>query len=162
NRSALLPGTTLAVSPLPGSYDASPRTQISLLGAPAGAIAALRVSGSQSGSHGGRLRAYSRGDGASFAPHRPFRSGERGTVAGKLKPGARARPFSFSFVVASLDALPFAPPSPPPARLSNEMMHFRSRPDLSPPALVVTARSAQTEAGYIFAAPYSGPGANGP
>ncbi len=28
NRSAVLPGTSLAVSPLPDSYDASPRTQI--------------------------------------------------------------------------------------------------------------------------------------
>ena len=34
NVSAVLPGTSLAVSPLPDSYDASPQTQISLLGAP--------------------------------------------------------------------------------------------------------------------------------
>ena len=34
NRSALLPGTAVAVTPLPGSYAAPPRTQISLLGAP--------------------------------------------------------------------------------------------------------------------------------
>ena len=32
NRSAVLPGTTLAVSPLPDSFDAAPHTQISLLG----------------------------------------------------------------------------------------------------------------------------------
>ena len=38
NRSAVLPGTRIAVSPLPDSYDASPRTQISLLGAPAGSL----------------------------------------------------------------------------------------------------------------------------
>ncbi len=35
NRSAVLAGTSIAVSPLPDSYDASPCTQISLLGAPA-------------------------------------------------------------------------------------------------------------------------------
>ena len=46
NRSAVLPGTTLAVSPLPDSYDASTQTQISLLGAPASAIAHVHVSGS--------------------------------------------------------------------------------------------------------------------
>jgi len=34
NRSALLPGTGLAVAPLPDSYDASPYTQISMLGRP--------------------------------------------------------------------------------------------------------------------------------
>src|SRR5262249_2947864 len=91
NRSALLPGTPIAVSPLPGSYDASPRSQISLLGAPAGAIAGLRVSGSQSGSHGGRLRGYSQHDGASFLPSRPFRSGETVAVQGTLRSGSRRR-----------------------------------------------------------------------
>jgi hypothetical protein len=161
NRSALLPGTAIAVSPLPGSYDASPRTQISLLGVPPGAIGGLRVSGSKSGSHGGRMRAYSQGDGASFLPSRPFRSGERVAVQGTLRAGSRRHPFGFSFVVASQTAVH---PSPPPhMRLfPNEMQHFRSRVDLLPPALVVSARSAQTEAGYIFASPYNGPGPSGP
>src|SRR5262249_60288688 len=76
NRSAVLPGTSLAVSPLPGSYDASPRTQISLLGAPPGALSAVSARGSHSGWHPGRLRAFSQGDGASFVPSKPFRSGE--------------------------------------------------------------------------------------
>ena len=161
NRSALLPGTAIAVSPLPGSYDASPRTQISLLGVPPGAIGGLRVSGSKSGSHGGRLRAYSQGDGASFLPSRPFRSGERVAVRGTLSAGSRRQRFGFSFVVASQTAVH---PSPPPhmRRFPNEMQHFRSRVDLLPPALVVSARSAQTEAGYIFASPYNGPGPSGP
>src|ERR1039458_307921 len=66
HRSAVLPGTSPAASPLPDSYDASPHTQISLLGAPPGALSGVRVSGSQSGSHAGRLLAYSQGDGASF------------------------------------------------------------------------------------------------
>ncbi len=51
NRSDVLPGTSLVVSPLPGSYDASPRTQISLLGAPAGALSSVHVRGSQTGKH---------------------------------------------------------------------------------------------------------------
>src|SRR5580700_11807720 len=62
NRSALLPGTTLAVSPLPGTYTASPATQISLLGAPPSALGGISVTGSQSGSHAGRLHPYSQGD----------------------------------------------------------------------------------------------------
>jgi hypothetical protein len=161
NRSALLPGTAIAVSPLPGSYDASPHTQISLLGAPAGAIAGVRVSGSKSGSHGGRLRAYSQGDGASFLPSRPFRSGERVDVRGTVRAGSRMQRFGFSFVVASQTAVH---PSPPPhmRRYPHEMQHFRSRADLLPPALVVSARSAQSEAGYIFISPYNGPGPSGP
>src|ERR1700709_2536512 len=62
NRSAVLPGTTLAVTPLPDSYDALPETQISLLGAPASAISRVTVKGSDSGTHVGRLEAYSQGD----------------------------------------------------------------------------------------------------
>src|SRR5580693_5096263 len=66
NVSAVLPGTSLAVSPLPDSYSASPATQISLLGEPASALSAIHVSGSETHSHAGHLAAYSQGDGASF------------------------------------------------------------------------------------------------
>src|ERR1700722_14085052 len=45
NVSAVLPGTSLAVSPLPDSYTASPVTQISLLGEPASALSDIHVSG---------------------------------------------------------------------------------------------------------------------
>ena len=61
NRSALLARTNLSVSPLPGSYDASPRTQISLLGAPLAALHGVSASGSRTGSHPGRLRGHRRG-----------------------------------------------------------------------------------------------------
>src|SRR4051794_5488474 len=53
NRTDVLPRTSLAVSPLPDSYDASPNTQVSLLGAPSGSISAVSVTGSSSGSHDG-------------------------------------------------------------------------------------------------------------
>src|SRR6202023_870890 len=56
NVSDVLAGTPLAVSPLPGSLDASPGTQISFVGAPAGSISALKVTGSRSGAHSGTLR----------------------------------------------------------------------------------------------------------
>ncbi len=39
----------------------------------------MQVRGSRTGSHPGRLEAYSQGDGASFVPAKPFRPGE--TVA---------------------------------------------------------------------------------
>ena len=87
NASAVLPGTSLAVSPLPGSYDASPYTQISLLGAPRGRSATCACTGLKTGSHSGRLRGYSQGDGASFVPSRPFRSGETVTVRGTGQTG---------------------------------------------------------------------------
>jgi len=162
NVSAVLPGTSLAVSPLPGSYDASPYTQISLLGAPTGALSGVRVSGSKTGSHSGGLRGYSQGDGASFVPSRPFRSGETVTVRGRVRSGSRTQRFGFQFVVATPDRLPYSPPTLPSGKDPLEMQHFQSRPDLKPPAIVVSARSPQTAPGDLFVAPYGGPGPAGP
>ncbi len=39
---------------------------------------------------------------------------------------------------------------------------FRSRPDLSPPAVSVARRSESTSPGYVFVAPKNGPGETGP
>ncbi len=162
NGSATLPGTPLSVAPLPDSYDASAHTQISMLGAPASAISDVGASGSESGGHSGSLRAYSQGDGASFVPSKPFSAGETVTVRGKVRSGAHTRPFSYRFVVATQDALPYAKPSVPSGKDYNEKMHFHSAPTLEAPAVVVTASSAASEPGDVFAAPYSGPGPAGP
>ena len=163
NRSAVLPGTSLAVSPLPDSYDASPQTQISLLGAPVQALSAISVSGSQTGAHSGRLLAYSQGDGASFVPSRPFRSGETVTVHGDLKSGSVTQPFEYRFVVAYRDIITYTAAAPQPlARDYNERQHFHSTPNLQPPLVAVTASSSQTAPGDLFAAPYAGPGPSGP
>ena len=161
NRSAVLPGTSLAVSPLPDSYDASSYTQISLLGAPVGALSDISVSGSQTGRHSGHLAAYSQGDGASFVPSKQFRSGETVTVRGKVTIASKTQAFAFHFVVARQDALKYAPPGHVSGD-AGELQHFYSRPELEPPSLVVTAHSSQTAPGDIFAAPYSGPGLSGP
>ena len=161
NRSAVLPGTTLAVTPLPDSYDALPQTQISLLGAPVSALSGVTVKGSDSGTHAGRLEAYSQGDGASFLPSKRFDSGETVTVRGLLSTGAHPQPFAFHFVVAREDALPH-PSFPHPSRDYNEKQHFHSRTDLEPPGVVISAKSASSAPGYVFTAPYNGPGQAGP
>jgi hypothetical protein len=161
NRSAVLSGTHLAVSPLPDSYDASPSTQISLLGAPASALSAISASGSSSGSHTGRLRAYAQGDGASFVPTRPFVAGETVTVRGRIRSSAKTASFTYHFVVAHQDTLIYKPLAKP-AKDYNEEQHFRSAPSLQPPVLAVTTSSGATAPGYIFTAPYNGPGPSGP
>lgn len=161
NRSAVLPGTSLAVTPLPDSYDALPQTQISLLGAPMSALSHLTVKGSDSGSHRGRLEAYSQGDGASFMPSKGFQSGETVTVRGQETAGGRPTPFAFHFVIAREDVLAHTK-SPHPSRDYNEKQHFHSRTDLEPPGVVVSAHSASSAPGYIFTAPYNGPGQAGP
>ena len=95
------PARTSMPRPRPAADTASPHTQISFLGAPAGTIAGLSVVGSASGHHAGRLAAYSQGDGASFLPAQPFRS--RRARDGQQRRSA-ARPVSFSF--ACRHALP--------------------------------------------------------
>ncbi len=162
NASATLPGTHVSVSPLPDSYDASARTQISLLGTSAGALGHLRVSGSDSGSHSGRLRAYSQGDGASFVPSKPFSEGETVTVTGEVKAGARAQRFDYHFTVATQDVLPYSKPSQPSGLDPNEKQHFHTEPSLEPPSIAVTTNSPQAAQGDIFLAPYTGPGPPGP
>jgi len=161
NGSAVLPGTGLAVSPLPDSFDASTETQISLLGAPPSLLGAVHVSGSQTGSHDGRLIAYSQGDGASFVTPRPFAPGETVTVHGRVKVGSRTQPFAYHFVIAHQDPVDYAAAAALPQDF-NEMQHFHSRPELEPPLLEVSARSSQAAPGDLFAAPYNGPGPGGP
>lgn len=162
NRSALLPGTTLTVSPLPDSLDASSRTQISLLGAAPGAIAGVSVRGSRSGSHSGRLVGYSQGDGASFVPRHSFTPGETVTVRGRELRGKAASRFAFHFTIAEQDPVAKPLSGPKSKGRPGEVDVFHSQPAMHAPAVTVTASSPATAPGYVFAAPYSGPGQDGP
>ncbi len=73
----------LALSPLNGTPDASPGTQISFLGVPASEISHVSVIGSHSGHHGGSLESYVSATGASFLPTHPFTQGERVTASAR-------------------------------------------------------------------------------
>ena len=162
NRSDLLPGTKLAVSPLPDSLDASVDTQISLLGYPASALSAISVSGSRSGGHSGRLKAYSQGDGASFVPSKAFDAGELVTVHGKLASAGKTYPFAFHFTTSVPNPIGHPASTLKPAAKSGELFVFHSRPDLHAPLVTIDASSAGQASGDIFVAPYSGPGQDGP
>jgi arylsulfotransferase ASST len=159
--SSALKGGSVTVSPLSGSRDASPGTQISFLGAPARELTVLSVSGTRSGAHAGRLAPYSQGDGASFLPARPFAEGERVTVRALLRTDGATRTLLDRFAIAGQDALTSTPEVIHPGSPS-EVQGFRSRPDLQPPLLDVTTRLPGTAPGDIFAAPYGGPGQAGP
>ena len=162
--SAKLAGA-VTVTPLPGSRDASYRTQISFLGVPAASLTGIEVVGSRSGLHGGALVPYSQGDGASFVPALPFAQGESVTVhAGLAGPGG-VTPFSWTFVVAEVDVVSHnleTPPPPPPPPRASEFQHFLSRPDLAPPTVTGGARAAGASSQDIFIAPYAGTGQYGP
>ncbi|MGO9489210.1 MAG: arylsulfotransferase family protein [Solirubrobacteraceae bacterium] len=162
--SAALAGGAVTVSPAPGSMDASYRTQISFLGPPAAQISDVAVVGSRSGSHDGRLLAYSQGDGASFVPAKPFSQGETVTVRATVSGASGPLPVSWQFTTAEVDAVSRSletPPPPPPPPLASELQDFASRPDLKPPAVTVTSDAGHNPED-IFLAPYAGPGQYGP
>jgi len=160
DNSALL-GGAVTVSPLPGSRDATPQSQISFLGVPPRALRSISVVGSRSGRHAGRLRPYSQGDGASFVPARPFAEGERVTVRALLRSDRSVHRLVDRFAVAIQDRISSTPEAIHVGSPS-EQQYFRSRPDLRPPVVTVTAQSPAVAPGYEFVAPYSGPGQAGP
>jgi hypothetical protein len=163
NVSAALAGGQVTVSPGPETRDASPTTQISLLGAPAGELSNVNVKGSRSGAHAGRLLAYSQGDGASFVPSKPFSPGESVSVSADLISAGKTTPFAWSFVVSVPDTTTNSSssasttPTPPP----REYESFHSRPSLRPPDVTVSSED-NTATGDMFLAPYSGIGQYGP
>jgi hypothetical protein len=145
NNSAVQYGA-VTVSPLPGSRDATPQTQISLLGLSPQDIGTVAVAASRSGIHYGHLAAYSQGDGASFLPSRPFVAGERVTVRARVRVGGHMHTLVDQFAIASQDQITTTPETihqGPPA----DAQSFRSRPTLHPPLLSVTADSPGLAAG---------------
>lgn len=160
--SDILPGTNLAVSPLPDSLDASYDTQISLLGYPARDLSSISVDGSSSGQHSGRLEAYSQGDGASWVPAKAFHSGETVIVHGRLSVSGKSYPFAFHFTTAVRDPIGHPASTPKPAGKTSELFALHSRPSLHVPIVTVDSASPSQSPGDLFMAPYSGPGQDGP
>ncbi len=160
NTSALLDGT-VTVSPLPGSRDASPQTQISFLGVPAAELSGISVVGSRTGAHAGRLLAYSQGDGASFVPAQGFAAGELVTVRARLRARGAEHALFDQFAIAHEDPLSTTPETIHPGS-TDEAQSFHSRPDLRPPAVTVTVDSPAVAPGDELVAPYTGPGQAGP
>jgi hypothetical protein len=139
------------VSPEGGTPDASPTTQISILGPAAADILRVVVKGSRTGSHSGRLVPYAAAPGASFLPARPFAAHERVQVRISL----RDRTIREAFSVARPGKHdPDLLPEPPRSR--GHAQHFASRPDLFPPRLGIGG-TAPPAWGDIFIAPKVGP-----
>jgi hypothetical protein len=95
--------TAITVSPFPGTPDASPNTQISVLGARPATIGSIRVTGSNSGVHGGAFHAYSGRRGASFMLSRPLTQGERVHVTLHVR---GRKTITWSFTVATFVPTP--------------------------------------------------------
>jgi Arylsulfotransferase (ASST) len=160
-RSAALAGTSLEVSPEPGSVTANPRTQISLLGAGVASIHALSVVGSRSGEHRGSLRAYSQGDGASFVPSRLFAAGERVVVHATLGAGSRAERVAYGFRVDEPYSTASTGEFPNPAAAPSDYQTFVTMPGAKAPILHVDVEDRDPAAGDILTTNGPGPGQYG-
>ncbi|MGA7705548.1 MAG: arylsulfotransferase family protein [Solirubrobacteraceae bacterium] len=151
---------TVTISPLDGTRDASPQTQISFLGAAANQIHAISVVGSSSGEHSGRVEGYASAVGASFLPSHPFAAGEHVSVRATIGHATATS----SFTVARLDAYdytsttrsPQAPVAPAPGQ------NFVSAPTLQPPAVSIDYDSPEAAPGDIFMTFAHGAGQSGP
>lgn len=152
--SAMLAGTSVDVSPAPGTGTANPHTQISFLGVPAGDIRYVSVQGSLTGPHSGHMASYSQGDGASFIPDRPFAAGERVEVHATI---ASHRQVSFSFEVDTPYATDGVQEFSNPPAFPSEYETFRTIPQMQAPILTVTTPDHDPGAGDIFTS--NGPGA---
>ena len=170
---------TVAVSPSPGDRFATPQTTISFRGVTPAALGTVRVTGSRSGMHPGRLVADPAGA-TIWKPRAPFVSGERVTVHTAVAI-AGAGGDSFSFSVARI--APRAPEVPPPgsgtgptAAVSTAgtgsgpassslpprvagtcrpgLISLRSEPDLFPPGACVNRAATRTASGLLFVTPF--------
>jgi hypothetical protein len=148
----------VAVSPQPGTPDASPSTQISFLGGPGTQVSNVSVSGSSSGAHAGVLRAYSTGTGESFLPSHPFRAGERVTVHALAGGVALSTTFTIAHQApVSQKQFPLNPGD------ASAVQHYSSAPSLTPSTVrVTTAAKPGAAPGDLFLAPYQGKGTPGP
>jgi hypothetical protein len=151
----------LTVSPLPGTPDASPTTQISVLGTAPANIVSVRARGARSGLHRGALRPYSSGDGASYVPRRRFAQGEVVSVRLTTTAGGRRHSGFFRFRIGGHADIVLRP-GPAPPSTTRGTHRYLSRPDLHPPAMQITARRNGRAPGHLFVSPFLAPGHHPP
>lgn len=152
----------VAVSPLNGTPDASPWSQISFLGVPAAEINDVSVVGSRTGRHSGRLKAYATEPGASFLPNSPFAQGEQVTVSAVVGAKGHTATVRSSFTIARLPGYYISFPKPVQLSGHGLVQGFQSAPELQPPVIQVTADDPTASEGDIFLTPTHGYGQPGP
>ncbi len=152
--------TGVAVYPAAGTPVASPTTQISFRGVAPKDLTGVRVKGSRSGTHHGRLLAHSDGRGASFLPDRPFAPGETVTVrADRSLIGAKNGAVAFR-TYTPVPGLQLNP-KPDAGGVARRSEHFRSEPGLLPPAIRVLTNKPGTARGDLMTAPKTSRGQDG-
>jgi hypothetical protein len=152
---------TVAVSPLNGTPDASPGTQISFLGVPVGEIKDVSVVGSRTGRHGGHLKGYATAPGASFLPTSQFAQGEQVTVSAVVGAKGHTGTVHSTFTIARLPAYNKVFPKPVALSGQGNVQSFHSASQLKPATVQVTANSSTLAEGDIFLTPTHGYGEPG-
>lgn len=164
--------------PFPGTPDASPATQVIFSALAPSELLSVRVVGSLSGRHLGRLVALPDGSGTAFVPDHPFAGTDTVTVSAVLRSAADgtgsgapgAKRLSFSFRVAAPVAGSHASPArsakparsaPPKSRSAQAArkyppgQHFHTVSGLAPPIVRVT-RDPDHSSGDILLTPNNG------
>jgi hypothetical protein len=152
---------SVAVSPLNGTPDASPDSQISFLGVSANEITGVSVTGSRTGRHSGKLASYVSAPGASFLPSHPFAQGESVTASAVVGPRGHSKTVRTSFTIERYGA--YHVTAGPPFQLSGhgQEQSFVSQPSLKPPVVNITADNPGVAPGDIFLTPTHGYGQTG-
>lgn len=159
---ATLAGTSVDVSPAPGTDTAEPATQVSFLGVPVTDVHDVSVTGSRSGYHYGHLYGYFQGDGGSFVPDEPFKAGERVIVRAVIGSGEGDKRVGFAFRVATPYPTEQIPEFPNPPAPAAGVQSFSSAPGMHPPILSVTVPDRDPAAGDVMMTVGPGPGQYGP
>ncbi len=153
--------TPVSVFPSPGSRVATEKTQITFRGVPIAQLGHITVKGHLSGTHSGRLRADSDGQGGSFIPNRPFAAAERVSVTASGVSIRGGKGGSYSFITAR-PGLTLIPNHLPGARrVPGDIMQFKSRPDLTPASVKILTRTAGIGTDDVFIGTQGGPITNG-
>ncbi len=141
----------LMVSPAKGTPDASPQTQISVLGVAPRRIRSVKVTGSVTGEHRGSLHDYSSSRGASFVPDQPFAQGERVKLVVRVR---HRKPVRRTFTIAQLG--PVQPVLNLKQQQPDKLQHFVSKPELLPPRIDINKDTGGTR-GRVFLTPLPSP-----
>ncbi|MFL5823066.1 MAG: arylsulfotransferase family protein [Solirubrobacteraceae bacterium] len=156
-------GAKLHVIPFPGTPDAAPASRVIFLSLVPSDLGRVRVVGSRTGLHAGRVVKLPARAGAAFVPTRPFARGEvvrvraaltsaaAGTASGA--PGATALRFTFTVARAPTHSVPLTAGPPPVTKWSaDHTQSFHSRSDLHPPVVVATG-DPDNASGDMFLTP---------
>ncbi len=150
---AATPRDRIAISPAPGTPDANPQTQISILGVDPDDIGKVSVTGSASGSHTGSLHRYSGERGGSYVLDSPLEEGESVDASVRVQ---GQDPIRWSFTVADLG--PTQPPLNLPSTQPDKLQHFTTEPGLTPPIITVNHNSKRARSsGDVLLTPLPSP-----